>query len=257
MGYIYKITNIINGKLYIGQTQKTIQERFQAHLKKAQQHTNRYLYDAMNKYGYDNFIPSLIEECDNSLLNEREIYWIHYYNTTDKTIGYNMTIGGDGGDTWTNNPHKEITSKKISQHNKGKHSMTPEYKEKLINAAKEVNTIKINKEDLEKDIKDFISIEVICKKYNMSRRTYYNKCKEFFNMTPTQLRGDKLTHTNTQKIYLDLNQIIQCIKENKSLQEMADLFHVSKETIRKTIVNYYGKNLKEVRKDVKSQNPGT
>lgn len=68
----------------------------------------------MNKYGYDNFIPSLIEECDNSLLNEREIYWIHYYNTTDKTIGYNMTIGGDGGDTWTNNPHKEITSKKIS-----------------------------------------------------------------------------------------------------------------------------------------------
>ena len=49
MGYIYKITNSINGKLYIGQTRKTIEERFQAHLKNAQKHINRYLYDAMNK----------------------------------------------------------------------------------------------------------------------------------------------------------------------------------------------------------------
>ena len=100
MGYIYKITNIVNNKLYIGQTRKTIEERFQMHIKKAKQHTNRYLYDAMNKYGYDNFIPSEIEECDDSLLDEREIYWIAYYNTTNKQYGYNMTIGGGGGDTW-------------------------------------------------------------------------------------------------------------------------------------------------------------
>ena len=51
MGYIYKITNSINGKLYIGQTRKTIEERFQVHIKNAQKHINRYLYDAMNKYG--------------------------------------------------------------------------------------------------------------------------------------------------------------------------------------------------------------
>lgn len=54
------------------------------HIKKAKQHANRYLYDAMNKYGYDNFIPSEIEECDDSLLDEREMYWIAYYNTTNK-----------------------------------------------------------------------------------------------------------------------------------------------------------------------------
>ena len=55
MGYIYKITNLINNKLYIGQTKKTIEERFKAHIKVARQHKNRYLYDAMNKYGYENF----------------------------------------------------------------------------------------------------------------------------------------------------------------------------------------------------------
>ena len=56
MGYIYKITNTINNKIYIGQTSKTIEERFKAHISKAKQHINRYLYDAMNHYGYENFI---------------------------------------------------------------------------------------------------------------------------------------------------------------------------------------------------------
>ena len=221
-------------------------------MKNAKKHINRYLYDAMNKYGYDNFVPSIIEECNDNLLNEREIYWIKFYNTTDKSIGYNMTTGGDGGNTWANNPHKKETSKKISEHNKGKHFVKPELHEKMIMLAKEANTIKVNKNDLEKDIKNFMSIEEICKKYNFSRRTFYIKCKEFFNMTPTELRGDRLTHTNTRKIYLDLNRIKQYIKENKTLKEMAILFNVSEETVRRTIVNHYGKNLREVRKDVKS-----
>jgi group I intron endonuclease len=50
-----------NQKLYIGQTKKTIEERFKNHLKLAKRHTNRCLYDAMNKYGYDNFIIKQIE----------------------------------------------------------------------------------------------------------------------------------------------------------------------------------------------------
>ena len=257
MGYIYKITNIINGKLYIGQTRKTIEERFQAHLKNAKNHVNRYLYDAMNKYGYDNFILSLIEECDDNLLDEREIYWIAFYNTTDKNLGYNMTIGGGGGDVWTNNPHKEETSRKISENNKGKHHIPPELHEKMIDLAKKANIIKVDKDGLENDIKDFMSIEDMCKKYGISRKTFYNKCKEFFNATPTELRGDRLTHTNTQKIYLDINQVNIYLKENKTLKEMAILLNVSTETVRRTIIDYYGKNLKEIRKDVKSENSAT
>lgn len=63
MGYIYKITNKINNKVYIGQTSKTIEERFQRHLSLARQKVNRYLYDAINYYGKDNFEISQIEEC--------------------------------------------------------------------------------------------------------------------------------------------------------------------------------------------------
>lgn len=119
MGFIYKITNTVNEKIYVGQTVKTIEERFDAHIKKAKQHPNRYLYDAMNHYGYDKFKVSQIEECDNSLLDERERYWIARLDCMIPN-GYNMTEGGGGGDTWTNNPHKELTSMKLIVANRGK-----------------------------------------------------------------------------------------------------------------------------------------
>ncbi len=252
MGYIYKITNKINKKIYIGQTKKTIEERFQEHLKKAKIHTNRYLYDAMNKYGYHNFIVSQIEQCDDSKLDEREIYWIAFYHSNNKEYGYNMTIGGGGGDTWNKNPHKEITSKKISEANKGR-QMTPEHSKKFIEAAKKANTIQIDKNALKKDIQNFMPIEDICKKYHFSRKTFYNKCKQLFNATPTEIRGDKLTHTNTMKININKGQLHQLLLQEKSLEEMAQFFQVSKETVRRSIIEYYGKNLRDVRKDVKQQ----
>lgn len=119
MGVIYKITNTINGKIYVGQTSKTIEERFQNHIKKAKAHTNRCLYDAMNHYGYDNFEIEQIEECGNDILDEREKYWISTLNCMMPN-GYNMTEGGGGGDTWTDNPHKEETIMKIILKTRGR-----------------------------------------------------------------------------------------------------------------------------------------
>lgn len=55
---------------------------------------DRKLYRAFNRYGIQNFSIEQIEECDNSLLNEREVYWIKYYDSFNN--GYNMTLGGDG-----------------------------------------------------------------------------------------------------------------------------------------------------------------
>lgn len=96
IGYIYKITNDINNKVYIGKTLKSITKRFTEHIHEStrKRSEKRPLYIAMNKYGIEHFSIELVEEVDSSILEEREIYWIQQYNSYH--YGYNATYGGDG-----------------------------------------------------------------------------------------------------------------------------------------------------------------
>lgn len=96
MSYIYKITNDINDKIYIGKTAFSIQKRFQEHCSDAfrERCEKRPLYTAMRKYGVEHFFVEEIEQCDDSLAADREAYWIGVYEAYSK--GYNATLGGDG-----------------------------------------------------------------------------------------------------------------------------------------------------------------
>lgn len=91
---IYKITNTVNDMPYIGQA-VNVRERFRQHIKrglKAEPRTSIKLYDAIDKYGIENFTFEILEECTNNRLNEREKYWIDYFQSN--SYGYNMTKGG-------------------------------------------------------------------------------------------------------------------------------------------------------------------
>ena len=101
MPYIYKITNLVNGKLYIGKTSNSIKERWREHISDSQKERceKRPLYDAFNKYGIDNFQIEKIEEVENDdIACERENYWIEQLRTYigfEDCNGYNATLGGD------------------------------------------------------------------------------------------------------------------------------------------------------------------
>jgi len=115
-GYVYKTTNTINGKVYIGQHRKTYFEG------------NKYLGSgfvldrAIQKYGKDKFKVELLEFCDTKKkLDEKEKYYIKHFNTTNISKGYNIACGGQGGDLGPE-VRKKI-SEKLKGHpcaNKGK-----------------------------------------------------------------------------------------------------------------------------------------
>lgn len=136
---IYCIENMINGKKYIGQA-KDIDRRKYQHLKelKGNYHYNKYLQNAFNKYGVNNFKFNIIEKCNIDNLDEREMFYIKKYNTMDKTKGYNLRAGG------RESKLSETSKEKISQTRKkrikeGKiipvrHKWTDEQRERLSKA---------------------------------------------------------------------------------------------------------------------------
>lgn len=94
-GIIYQITNKLNGKLYIGQTIKTVEYRFKKHLSDAKRKASTVFQRALRKYGEDNFILSVLDKADSlDELNSKEIFYIKQLESLCSQKGYNELIGG-------------------------------------------------------------------------------------------------------------------------------------------------------------------
>ena len=113
MGYIYKLINTVNNKVYVGQTIQNLCTRMYGH--RHAKAGSRHLVRAIRKYGFDVFRIDILEECANDSLDDREIYYIRKLNTTNPAIGYNMTEGG----SVNRNPSEEIR-KKMSDTRRGR-----------------------------------------------------------------------------------------------------------------------------------------
>ena len=98
MSIIYKTTNITNGKIYVGKDKNNNPNYLGSGV---------ILEQAIEKYGRQSFQKEVLEECDDTIVDSREICWIAKLNSTDNKIGYNITSGGTGGDTTTNHPNKK------------------------------------------------------------------------------------------------------------------------------------------------------
>ena len=108
---IYKITKISNGKSYIGQS-NDIERRFKEHQQKGV--SSRIPLDiAIQKYGISAFTYEILEECSLDKLNERETYWINYYDTINN--GYNCSLGGEQQSIGENNGRSKMTEQEVKE----------------------------------------------------------------------------------------------------------------------------------------------
>jgi group I intron endonuclease len=106
---IYKITNTLNGKIYIGKDTTSDPKYYGSGL---------LIRRSIEKYGIDNFTKEIIDITeDYDELSDKEKYWIKQYNSTNPEIGYNISEGGDGGNTLSNHPDLDIIKEKISKNN--------------------------------------------------------------------------------------------------------------------------------------------
>ena len=117
--WIYKITNIQNNKVYIGQTIRPVQDRFNRHLNDALHNViDTHFARAIRKYGKDSFSWEIIDTANTQEeLTIKERYWIQYYNSVKE--GYNETdaISKCGGNTYQSKTEKEmeVIKEKIRQ----------------------------------------------------------------------------------------------------------------------------------------------
>jgi group I intron endonuclease len=113
-GFIYKITNLVNGKIYIGQTVQTIERRWlSGHCAASKKPT--LLQRAIKKYGKDSFSVEIVEIQPLSLLDVREIYWIAHYNSSDTGIGYNLTSGGNSNKKISESSRQKMAAAKLGK----------------------------------------------------------------------------------------------------------------------------------------------
>ena len=124
-GVIYKIENLVNGKVYIGQTRVGFEKRKKQHIHELKNniHNNDYMQKSWNKYGKENFKFSIVEECILDKLDELEVKWIAYYKNS---VGvYNLDSGGN-----KNKKFSEYSLKKMSEASK-KNWNNPKYSNRL------------------------------------------------------------------------------------------------------------------------------
>src|SRR3990167_6897535 len=112
MRMIYCITNLVNGKRYVGQTKNLVRRKKQ-HFTEAPKRCDHPMARAVRKYGRENFEIKIIEECDDSIVDERERFWIALYRTIEHYLGYNCEDGGNACKSLS-----EETKHKISESRK-------------------------------------------------------------------------------------------------------------------------------------------
>lgn len=121
---IYKVVNLINKKIYIGQTELSLNKRKNLHKTQSLNgQKNTYFSHAIRKYGFNSFVFEIIDKASNlEELDEKEKFWIKFYNSRDKKLGYNIAEGGrtNRGTRWNEESRRKHSEKQREDYKNGK-----------------------------------------------------------------------------------------------------------------------------------------
>jgi len=213
MGNIYKITNLVNNKIYVGCTKKSLNERFDEHISRAKNKKHKSkLYNSIRKYGIENFLMESIESIETDFTNllKMEIEYIKKYDSFNN--GMNSTLGGEGNIGYK---HSDAT------------------KEKITNQL------------LEKSKKGIDYKKLYGDRYIEEKQKRSNKVKEYWNKLDKKersKRSDQIKKSLRSKSLYSIEiitKIKQLIKEGKKNKEILNLFPDMKYTYLSSIKSGY------------------
>jgi group I intron endonuclease len=167
MYYIYKIKCLENNKKYIGQTKNLI-KRKNEHFRelKRNKHHSKYMQRTFNKYGIEKFEFKILEICDINNVDEKEVYWIKFYKSTEKKYGFNSESGGN-----KNKKLSEETKNKISFKNK-KHY---EKNKKILNSEESIKKRSISNKGKKRSIEFCEKMSCLAKERKGEKNSFYGK----------------------------------------------------------------------------------
>ena len=255
---IYKIENLIDGKIYIGQT-VNYRRRRKSHLSslKRNNHHNEHLQRAFNKYGEESFGVELLEECSADNLDEVEIKYIRDLEACDNSKGYNLMFGGQTYRKFTKETRMKMSKsrkgikfsdehrKNIGLGRKGIRNSEEsikkmrETKVRLMLHIGEKNINAIVSDELAKqiilDLIEGFPVKEISEKYQVSGDVVYNL---MYNRSYTHIMPEVREELAKRTSKLDGEKIEASIKmylEGHSQNEVAKTFNISRNTLRREL----------------------